>query len=269
MLGFDFGYSVAYPRSLVIWEAQFGDFANGAQVIIDQFIASSEQKWNLVSNLTLMLPHGYEGQGPEHSSARIERFLQLSGQENMRIANCSTPASLFHLLRAQALLTVKKPLVLFTPKALLRLPACVSSLTDLSQGSFQEVIDDAHVALPVKRLLCCSGKVYYDLIARREQLKISDTAIVRIEQLYPFPKELIITLLKKYTAAQEIFWVQEEHINMGPWEYIRPNFNELLGANSMLKYIGRDQSASPAAGSYTLHKKQLEEILQRAFQEKS
>ncbi len=264
VLGFDFGYSVAYPKSLVIWEAQFGDFANGAQIIIDQFIASSEQKWNLTSNLTLMLPHGYEGQGPDHSSARIERFLQLSGQENMRIANCSTPASLFHLLRAQALLPIKKPLILFTPKALLRHPACVSSLNELSQGSFQEVLDDPSSPSSPKRLLFCSGKVYYDLLLKRD----ADTAIIRLEQLHPFPKELIASILSKYSNVQEVFWVQEEHQNMGPWEYIAPHFNELLGSKTSLKYIGRDRSASPAAGSYVLHKKQLEEIMQRAFQGK-
>ncbi len=265
VLGFDFGYSTAYPRSLVIWEAQFGDFANGAQIIIDQFIASSEQKWRQTSNLTLLLPHGYEGQGPEHSSGRIERFLQLSGHENMRIANCSTPAQLFHLLRAQALFAAKKPLIVFTPKALLRHPACLSSLNDFAQKTFQEVIDDDKLTAPPKSLYFCSGKIYYDLIAAREKAKRYDKAIIRIEQLFPFPKEGIQAILTAYPSAQEICWIQEEQSNMGAWEYIRPLLNELLGAKTTLKYIGRDRSASPSAGSYALHKKQLEEILQQAF----
>ena len=265
VLGFDFGYSVAYPGSLVIWEAQFGDFSNGAQVIIDQYIASSEQKWGLNTNLTLLLPHGYEGQGPEHSSARIERFLQLTGHENMRIANCSTPAQLFHLLRSQGHLTIKKPLIVFTPKALLRHPACVSSLNDLSKGVFQEVIDDPMSSTKPRRLLFCSGKVFYDLVQEREKRKVSDIVLIRIEQLYPFPEAKVKDILQKYGAEREIYWVQEEHSNMGPWEYVRPNFNELLGAKDAVKYIGRDRSASPAAGSHALHKKQLEQIMQSAF----
>lgn len=266
VLGFEFGYSLAYPDSLVIWEAQFGDFANGAQVIIDQFIAASEQKWNLNTNLTLLLPHGYEGQGPEHSSARIERFLQLSGHENMRVANCSTPAQLFHLLRAQALIPLKKPLIVFTPKALLRHPLCVSKLNDLSQGKFQEVIDDPTPVKNPQRLFFCSGKIFYDLLQEKQKRKLTETmALVRIEQLYPFPEEKVKQILQKYSSCEEIIWIQEEHSNMGPWEYIRPYFNELLGAKKVLKYIGRDRSASPAAGSHALHKKQLEQIMQLAF----
>jgi 2-oxoglutarate dehydrogenase E1 component len=264
VLGFDFGYSITYPKSLVIWEAQFGDFANGAQVIIDQYIASSEQKWGLNSNLTLLLPHGNEGQGPEHSSARMERFLQLSGHENMRIVNCSTPAQLFHVLRAQAHLPIKKPLIIFTPKALLRHPLCVSSLNDLSKGNFQELIDDPNPAQNARRLFFCSGKIYYDLLQERQKRGNADTALIRIEQLYPFPKEKVKSVLQKYNAS-EIFWLQEEHSNVGPWEYIRPHFNELLGAKEAVKYIGRDRSASPAAGSHALHKKQLEQIMQTAF----
>jgi len=265
VLGFDFGYSTAYPRSLVIWEAQFGDFANGAQIIIDQFIASSEQKWKMTSNLTLFLPHGYEGQGPEHSSARIERFLQLSGHENMRIVNCSTPAQLFHLLRAQALSPIKKPLIIFTPKALLRHPACLSPLNDFTQGSFQEVIDDEKGDAAAQSLYFCSGKIYYDLLAAREKLKIFNKAIIRIEQLFPFPKNVIQKILNAYPSASTVCWIQEEPSNMGAWEYIQPLINELLGAKTQLKYIGRDRSASPAAGSYALHKKQLEAILQQAY----
>lgn len=265
VLGFDFGYSIAYPHSLVIWEAQYGDFANGAQIIIDQYIAPSEQKWNLDSNLTLLLPHGYEGQGPEHSSARMERFLQLCGHENMRLCNCSTPAQLFHLLRAQAHLGVKKPLILFTPKALLRHPACVSSLQDLSSGHFQEVLEDSFSAQNVNKLFFCSGKIYYDLIQEREKRKKNDCVFIRIEQLYPFPKEAVNAILQKMSDAQKIYWIQEEHSNMGAWESMRPYFNELLGVKGPIQYIGRDRSASPAAGSHALHKKQLEQIMQIAF----
>ncbi len=265
VLGFDFGYSIAYPNSLVIWEAQFGDFANGAQIIIDQFIASAEQKWALNSNLTLMLPHGYEGQGPEHSSARIERFLQLSGHENMRVANCSTPAQLFHLLRTQAHLSVKKPLILFTPKTLLRHPLCVSSMNDFSQGKFHEVLDDPSSLQKVRKLFFCSGKIYYDLLQERQKREIKECAFVRIEQLYPFPMAKVKEILQKYAPSEGICWIQEEHSNMGAWEYIRPFFNELLGAKDAVKYIGRDRSASPAAGSHALHKKQLDEIMQTAF----
>ncbi len=265
VLGFDFGYSIAYPKSLVIWEAQFGDFANGAQIIIDQYIASAKQKWGLNSNLTLLLPHGYEGQGPEHSSARIERFLQLSGHENMRVANCSTPAQLFHLLRSQALISIKRPLILFTPKALLRHPQCISNLSDFSKGKFLEVIDDANASEKVDKLFFCSGKIYYDLIQERQKNGASNAAFVRVEQLYPFPEPQVKQVLQKYKSAQAIYWIQEEHSNMGPWEYIRPFFNELLGAKEAVKYIGRDRSASPATGSHAQHKKQLEQILSEAF----
>jgi 2-oxoglutarate dehydrogenase E1 component len=269
VLGFDFGYSLAYPKSLVLWEAQFGDFANGAQVIIDQFIASSEQKWGLQSNLTLLLPHGYEGQGPEHSSARMERFLQLAGHENMRILNCSTPAQLFHLLRAQARHPMKKPLILFTPKAILRHPRCVSSLNDFAQGRFQEIIDDPAPPAQLGRLVFCSGKIYYDLLQEREKRNASDIALVRIEQLYPFPEEQVKNILEKYRANERVYWIQEEHSNMGAWEYLRPLLNRLLGTKDAVKYIGRDRSASPAAGSHALHKKQLEIILQQVFEKET
>ena len=263
VLGFEFGYSIAYPKSLVIWEAQFGDFGNGAQIIIDQYIACSEQKWSLNSNIALLLPHGYEGQGPEHSSARIERFLQLSGHENMRVTNCSTPAQMFHLLRSQAYLLVKKPLIVFTPKVLLRHPLCVSSLNDFVSAKFNEVIDDPHVSKALK-VFFCSGKIYYDLFQEREKRGLKDIALVRIEQLYPFPQAAVKDILQKNNTS-ETYWVQEEHSNMGAWSYIRPFFNELLGAKDAVKYIGRDRSASPAAGSAALHKKQLEQIMIEAF----
>ncbi|HEY2811333.1 MAG TPA: 2-oxoglutarate dehydrogenase E1 component [Rhabdochlamydiaceae bacterium] len=265
VLGFDYGYSVAYPHSLVIWEAQFGDFGNGAQIIIDQFIASSEQKWNLLSNITLFLPHGYEGQGPEHSSARIERFLQLCGQENMRIANCTTPAQLFHLLRSQALSSIKKPLILFTHKALLRHPGCVSSLSDFAEDVFHEIFEDKNAASPT-RLYLCSGKIYFDLLEHRQKVNASSIALVRVEQLFPFPAKALSALFAKFPECA-VYWVQEEHSNMGAWEYIRPLIDELLGAKRRVEYIGRDRSASPAAGSYTLHKKQWKNILDRAFGE--
>jgi len=263
VLGFDYGYSTTALKSLVIWEAQFGDFANGAQIIIDQYIAPAEQKWSLRSNLTLLLPHGYEGQGPEHSSARIERFLQLCGHENMRVANCSTPAQLFHLLRAQAHLATRKPLIVFTPKALLRHPRCISSLNELSQGKFQEVIDDPSSPQNIRNLYFCSGKIYYDLLEEREKRGGSDCALVRIEQLYPFPERRVKEILQKYPPQVKVSWVQEEHRNMGAWEYIHSSF-----PGNTIHYIGRDRSASPAAGSHALHKKQWEEIMHAAFKER-
>lgn len=258
VLGFEFGYSCTYPRSLTLWEAQFGDFANGGQVVIDQYIAASEQKWNLTSNLTLLLPHGYEGQGPEHSSARIERFLQLAGQDNLRIANCTTPAQLFHLLRLQALLPQKKPLILFTPKVLLRHPKCLSPLSAFTAGAFSPILDDPK-RQQATRLLFCSGKIAYDLLDAREKKGREDIAIVRIEQLYPFPRDALASILQE--APEELFWVQEEPSNMGPWEFVRPLFEEILGGKRHLKYIGRERSASPAVASYAQHKEQLEEIL--------
>jgi len=264
VLGFDFGYSITNPSTVVIWEAQFGDFANTAQVPIDQYIASSEQKWGISTRLTLMLPHGYEGQGPEHSSARMERFLQLCAQDNMRVVNGSTPAQLFHVLRQQGHFSTRKPLVIFTPKALLRHPSCVSTLQDLTEGKFQEIIEDTTISNPTK-LLLCSGKVYYDLIQEREKKQAFHTAIARIEQLYPFPEETFLQLLNRYKELKEISWVQEEPSNMGAWEFVRPQLNQLLGGKEALQYYGRERSASPAAGSYALHKKQLAALLETAF----
>ncbi len=259
VLGFEFGYSLFYPQSLVIWEAQYGDFANGAQTIIDQFIASSEQKWGHRSGLTLFLPHGYEDQGPEHSSARLERYLQLSGSNNWTIANCTSPAQLFHLLRRQALQKVKRPLVLLTPKALLRYPQCVSSLSDFSTGSFQEVIPDSSVKNP-RRVIFCSGRVYYDLIANR---KTPDVAIVRIEQLYPLPLEKIKNVIQTYSGTQDWCWVQEEPRNMGAWSYIFPQLNSVTP--KAVRYVGRESSSSPATGSHVIHRAQLAAFMQEAF----
>ncbi|MDQ5955923.1 MAG: 2-oxoglutarate dehydrogenase E1 component [Candidatus Rhabdochlamydia sp.] len=262
VLGFEFGFSLA-SKALVIWEAQFGDFANGAQIILDQYLASSEQKWGIISNLVLMLPHGYEGQGPEHSSARIERFLQLAAQDNLRVANCSTPAQIFHLLRAQALCPIKKPLVLFTPKALLRNDECRSSLNDLIEERFYEVLEDPWLEKDAKLLLFCSGKIYYDLVQVKKKQN-RKCAIIRLEQLYPFPKNIIQKILAKHPNASCRF-VQEEPRNMGAWESLRFEFDELLGTKSSIEYIGRQRSASPAVGSYAVHKQELEELLKKAF----
>jgi 2-oxoglutarate dehydrogenase E1 component len=263
VLGFDFGYSIASPETLVIWEAQFGDFANGAQIPIDQYIASSEQKWGVTARLILLLPHGYEGQGPEHSSARLERFLQLSAQDNMRIVNCTTPAQLFHIVREQGHYSKRKPLILFTPKLLLRHPACVSTLADFSQGSFQELIGE--VGGDPSRLLLCSGKVYYDLIAEREKRGAHEVAICRFEQLYPFPEPSFLQLIERYRHLKEIYWVQEEASNMGAWEFVRPRLNQLLGVREAVHYRGRPPAASPAVGSYALHQQQLAFLFETAF----
>jgi len=266
ILGFEFGYSLFYPKSLVLWEAQYGDFSNGAQVIIDQFIVTCEQKWMHKSNIVLLLPHGYEGQGPEHSSGRMERFLQLAGEENIRVANCSTPAQFFHLLRAQALNEKKKPLIVFAPKALLRHPACVSLPQEFSKGKFEEVLDDpAPLQERVRKLLFCSGKIFYELSAEREKRKVKDIAVVRLELLYPFHTEKVKEILSKYSGFSVCGWVQEEHRNMGAYEFIRPLIEELLQGKVPLTYIGRGRSASPAAGSHTLHKKQHDALIEEVF----
>lgn len=265
VVGFEFGYSVAFPDSLVIWEAQFGDFSNGAQIIIDQFIATAEQKWDQKFSLVLYLPHGYEGQGPEHSSGRMERFLSLSGEDNMRITNPTTPAQLFHLLRRQVFSKVKKPLIIFTPKGLLRHPQCTSRVSDLTDGTFQEVIDDPISPKTASRLIFCSGRIYYDLISERAKAKDEEIAIIRIEQLYPFHQKGIQEIIHRYSKVADYFWVQEEPYNMGAWDFIHPLLNPLLPENSKLRYVGRSRSASPAVGSHALHKKQYEEIMNTLF----
>ncbi|MBM3207704.1 MAG: 2-oxoglutarate dehydrogenase subunit E1, partial [Chlamydiae bacterium] len=263
VLGFELGYSMSHPKNLTIWEAQYGDFANTAQVIIDQYISASEQKWNVTSNLTILLPHGYEGQGPEHSSARMERYLQLAAQGNMIIVNCTTPAQYFHLLRRQAFLNNKKPLIVFSPKALLRLPQAQSCLSEIIDGSFSPVISDADIIDP-KVVLFCSGKVYYDLLQEREKRGKSDTAIVRVEQLYPYPKKEIDGIISSYKNMEKMRWVQEEHANMGAWEYIRPYLQE-NSRSLQVHYSGRLRSAATAAGSYALHKKQYQKMMDEAF----
>ena len=262
VLGFDYGYSLDYPNMLCIWEAQFGDFANGAQVVIDQFIAAGESKWQRTSGLVLLLPHGYEGQGPEHSSARLERFLQLCAEDNMQVANITTPANFFHALRRQVKRDVKKPLVVMSPKSLLRHPAAVSRLDEFTGGAFQEIIEDPAAPEKPKRLIFCSGKVYYDLVDYRAKNNITDTAIVRLEQLYPLHRNRLAKLADHYSGAR-VLWCQEEPQNMGAWTYIAPHLGEVFGFLPL--YAGRDAAASPAVGALALHRFELAALLNDAF----
>jgi len=264
VLGFDYGYSLANPHILVLWEAQFGDFVNGAQVVIDNFIASGEVKWFRACGMVLLLPHGYEGQGPEHSSAHLERFLQLCAERNMIVTNCSTPAQYFHILRKQMHQGFRKPLVLMTPKSLLRHKRAVSSVKELIEGRFHPVIDDDAAYQDAERLLLCSGKVYYDLLERREETADRSTAIVRVEQLYPFHGDELARLVGTYRNVRSIAWVQEESANRGAWSFIEPRLREALERNE-IEYVGRRPSASPATGSHQRHQQELEEILQQAL----
>ena len=263
VMGFDYGYALACPKGLTIWEAQFGDFHNVAQVVIDQFISSAEEKWGLMNGLTLFLPHGYEGQGPEHSSARIERFLTLSANGNMQIVNCTTPANFFHLLRRQVKRPFRVPLVVFTPKSLLRHPRCISRYDDFTKGGFQEVIDD-NQANPdeVLQLVFTFGRLYYDLIAKKEELEASDTAVVRIEQLFPFPYNRVREIIKKYKNAQRYVWAQDEPENMGAWPFIHQNFKDVT-----LLPVTRPASGSPAGGLLELHNKRLSKILSKVYKQ--
>jgi 2-oxoglutarate dehydrogenase E1 component len=265
-MGFEYGYSVESPDALVMWEAQFGDFANGAQSIVDEFVSSGEVKWGQISSLTLLLPHSHEGQGPDHTSGRLERYLQLCAEDNMRVSVPTTPASYFHLLRRQALSPKKKPLVVFTPKSLLRHKLCVSSVEDFTSGTFQPVIPDTGVtdAGAVKRVLLCTGKVYYDLIQARADRKITDTAIVRLEQLYPLPIEEVRAALASYPNAEDFAWVQEEPANQGAWPFIGLNLPEHLGGRP-LRRATRRASASPAVGSHAVHEAQQAEVVATAF----
>jgi 2-oxoglutarate dehydrogenase E1 component len=262
VMGFDYGWSLDMPEALTVWEAQFGDFANGAQVVIDQFISSAEDKWNRLSGLTLLLPHGFEGQGPEHSSARLERFLQLCAEDNMQVCYPTTPAQIFHLLRRQVLRPWRKPLVVLTPKSLLRNKAAVSTLEDLSQGAFRRIIWDPTVK-KAKRVLLCTGKVYYDLLAGREAKKRDDVAIIRIEQLYPLTDEQLAEALKPHKGA-EVFWVQEEPFNMGAWYHFNARWPAALGR---ITCISRPESASPATGSEKSHKYEQQLLVDQAFAE--
>ena len=267
VLGFEYGYSLDCPDGLVIWEAQYGDFVNVAQVIIDQFISSAEDKWKRLSGLVMLLPHGFEGSGPEHSSARLERFLATAADDNMQIANPSTPAQFFHLLRRQALRLWKKPLIVMTPKSLLRHKEAVSQLSELTGGHFQEVLPDvSKSADDVTRILLCSGKIYYELTAYREEHKRNDVAIIRVEQLYPFPAQLLEDALSRYSEKAALFWVQEEPRNMGVWSFLRTRFGERLLDRYPFRGICRPESASPATGSGTSHRIEQQNILKQAFE---
>ena len=268
VLGFDYGYSLLAPNVLICWEAQFGDFVNGAQVIIDQFIASAESKWQEPSHLVLLLPHGFEGQGPEHSSARLERFLQLSAGGNWHVCNITTPAQYYHALRRQMKRGARKPMILMTPKSLLRHPQCVSKLTNMGEGTlFQELLDDENLQVAperVTRLIFCTGKVYYDLLAYRADNKIKNAAIIRIEQLYPLHYDMLRAIAARYPRAQKKWiWCQEEPKNMGAWSYIRPRLEDV--SNHLLRYAGRERGSSPAAGSKAIHVLEQEKLVENAF----
>ena len=280
VLGFEYGYTLAEPNTLTLWEAQFGDFANGAQVVFDQFISSGERKWLRMSGLVCLLPHGYEGQGPEHSSARLERFLQMCAEDNMQIANCTTPANYFHILRRQLKRDIRKPLIMMTPKSLLRNKRATSKLEEFAEGtSFHRILwDDAETLKdqPVKlvaddkirRVVMCSGKVYFDLYEEREKRGLTDIYLLRVEQLYPWPHKALIQELARFKEA-EFVWCQEEPMNMGAWTYAQPNIERVLeylkAKNTMVNYAGRHASASTATGLMSRHLKELKEFLEAAL----
>ena len=263
VLGFDYGYSLDCPEMLVLWEAQFGDFANGAQTQIDQYITSSESKWGTTSRLTLLLPHGYHGQGPEHSSARLERFLQLCAEDNMAVCYPTTPANYFHLLRRQALRKILKPLVVMTPKGLLRDARATSPVADLTRGSFEEILPDAEITKGARRVILCSGKVFYDLRDYRTKNNITDTAILRLEQIYPLHSHKLLSILSRHSPDAEIVWCQEESENMGAWSHLALKLQNLLGKK--VRYSGRDASSSPATGSLAIHNLEQAQLVQEAF----
>jgi 2-oxoglutarate dehydrogenase E1 component len=267
ILGFEYGYSLSIPDELVLWEAQFGDFSNGAQVLIDNYLVSGEAKWNNASRLVLLLPHGYEGMGPEHSSAHLERYLLLCAEDNIQVCNLTTPAQYFHLLRRQMKQKASKPLIIMTPKSLLRHKSAVSPMDELATGSFQFVIDDPVARLKtsdVKTLCFCSGKLYYDLLKRKQETGAHDTAIVRIEQLYPFPGEQLRSIVQAYANTTRRCWAQEESQNRGAWLFFREQAAESLGATDF-EYIGRERSASPATGSHKRHFQEQEAIVNALF----
>jgi 2-oxoglutarate dehydrogenase E1 component len=263
VLGFEYGYSTESPEVLTVWEAQYGDFANGAQVVIDQFVASGESKWSRGSGLVMLLPHGYEGQGAEHSSARIERYLQLCADNNMQVVFPTTPAQFFHLLRRQVKQSFRIPLVVFTPKSLLRHPLCVSRLDEFSGDWFQEILPEAESPEIIRAVLICSGKIYFDLLERKQKSGREDVALIRIEQLYPLRADLLRHELSRYRNAQRFAWVQEEPHNMGAWTHIRPYLAGILGKDPV--YVGRKESASPAVGSQRQHKIEQEQVITEAF----
>ncbi|MEG0968787.1 MAG: 2-oxoglutarate dehydrogenase E1 component, partial [Pseudomonas sp.] len=270
VLAFEYGYSTTQPNALVIWEAQFGDFANGAQVVVDQFITSGEHKWGRLCGLTMLLPHGYEGQGPEHSSARLERYLQLCAEHNVQVCVPTTPAQIYHLLRRQVIRPLRKPLIVLTPKSLLRHKLAISTLEELAEGSFQTVIPEIDTLDPKKvtRLVLCSGKVYYDLLEKRRAEGREDIAIVRIEQLYPFPEDDLVEILAPYTNLKDVVWCQEEPMNQGAWYSSQHHMRRILSRHNkelVLEYAGRDASAAPACGYASMHAEQQEKLLQDAF----
>jgi len=267
VLAFEYGYASNDPNTLVIWEAQFGDFANGAQVVIDQFIASGEVKWGRVNGITLMLPHGYEGQGPEHSSARLERFMQLSADTNMQVVQPTTASQIFHILRRQMVRNLRKPLIIMTPKSLLRAKDAASPLSEFTKGIFQTVIPEGKdlKADKVRRVVACSGKVYYDLARKREEKGHDDVALIRVEQLYPFPHKAFSTELKKYPNATDIVWCQDEPQNQGAWFFVQHYIHENMSEGQKLGYSGRAASASPAAGYSHLHQEQQKVLVDGAF----
>jgi len=266
-VGFEYGYSVSAPETLVLWEAQFGDFVNGAQVIVDQFMVSGQSKWRQTSRLTLLLPHGYEGNGPEHSSARLERFLLLAAEGNIRVANCTTAAQYFHLLRRQALTASARPLILMTPKGLLRLREASSGVADLTEGAFRSVIDDPEADHErVRRLIVCSGKVYYDILGSEDPAVGDEIAVARLEQLYPFPLDEFRALVGSYPALEELVWVQEEPQNMGAWRSTRHRLEEVLPKGAELRYVGRPWRASPSEGYPTAHAREQERIVRNALE---
>jgi 2-oxoglutarate dehydrogenase E1 component len=262
VLGFDYGYAMTNPNCLTIWEAQFGDFSNGAQIMIDQYISCGEDKWNNQNGIVLLLPHGYEGQGAEHSSARMERYLQLCARHNMYVADCTTPANFFHLLRRQMKTNFRKPLVVFSPKSLLRSPLCVSTVDDLVNGGFQEVIDDPNVKnkKDIKTLVFCTGKFYYDIATERENLKRNDVALVRIEQLFPLPVAQLKEIIAQYPNADDYVWAQEEPKNMGAYSYMLMNFDLVKWRLASLKAY-----ASPAAGSHTRDRRRHADAIRMVF----
>jgi 2-oxoglutarate dehydrogenase E1 component len=267
-LGFEYGYSIQAPDALVLWEAQFGDFVNSGQVIVDQFLISGLAKWGLTSRLTLLLPHGYEGSGPEHSSARLERFLQMAAEGNIRVANCTTPAQYFHLLRRQALVSKPRPLVLMTPKSLLRLPHATSTLADLAEGGFDRVIDDP--ALPASReavtkLVLCSGKVYYDIATHEERDSASHIAVARVELLYPFPEVELAQLMESYPNLERVVWVQEEPRNMGARAFMRRRMAKILPERLSYDYVGRQLRAAAGEGYSAAHKREQARIVRVAL----
>lgn len=265
VLGFDYGYSLAMPNDLILWEGQFGDFVNGAQVIIDQFIAAAETKWFRSSGLVMLLPHGYEGQGPEHSSAFYERFLSLCSDQNMQVVNATTPAQYFHVLRRQMKQDYRKPLIIMSPKSLLRSKDCASTIEELENGHFQTVMDDDVDKQNVRKVILCSGKVFYDLAAEREKRNGAETAIIRLEQPYPFPAERLSEVISSYSKAERFLWVQEETENRGAWQFVHYRQDRFMPGNSRLEYVGRKASPSPATGSHKQHVQELADIMEAAF----